>query len=146
MEELVCESTLCGKPWKVQGLPALGESLPTTLEQEVRAPPASRVEGGSALLYDFPCEPGSGGMHRNLLATDHCSHGRPPVAQSPLTPGDAMVFPEAHGLDTSPTWAVFARSLPYLPGQAAKGPLLPRFLPPNALLFSCSQWALPEVL
>lgn len=37
MEELVCESTLCGKPWKVHRLPALGESLATTLEQEVRA-------------------------------------------------------------------------------------------------------------
>ena len=72
MEELVCESTLCGKPWKVHGLPALGESLATTLEQEVRALPASRVEGDSALLYDFPCEPGSGGVHGNLHTSDRC--------------------------------------------------------------------------
>lgn len=54
MEELVCESTLCGKPWKVHGLPALGESLATTPDT-------------------------------------------PPVAQSPLTPGDAMAFPEGEG-------------------------------------------------
>ena len=49
-------------------------------------------------------------------------------------------------LNTSPTWAVCARPLPCLPGWAAKGPSLPRCLPPNALLSACFQWALPEVL
>lgn len=90
----------------------------------------------------------------DLLTADHCWLWGPPVAQSPLTPGDDMVFHEgeshwAHALDTFPTWAGFASCLPCFPGWAAKGrdgPSLPRFFPSSVLLLPYFQWALPEVL